>query len=220
MVDQPKSFLLTPELHAYVVAHGQQPDEVQRSLIETTAALGPLSAMQVAPEQGALLELLVRVTGARRLVEIGTFTGYSALCMARALPEGGSLLCCDVSEEWTDIGRRHWELAGVADRIDLRLGPAIDTLRSLPDEARFDLAFVDADKPSYGAYVDELHPRMRMDGLVLVDNTLWSGAVLDAGNTQPDTEAIRQFNDAVAADDRWDTVLVPVADGLTFLRKR
>ena len=219
-VDQPKSFLLSPELHRYVLEHGQQPDEVQRSLIESTLALGPLAQMQVAPEQGALLELLVRVTGARRVVEIGTFTGYSALSMARGLPDGGSLLCCDVSEEWTDIGRRHWELAGVADRIELRLGPAIETLRALPADERFDLAFVDADKVSYQAYVDELHPRLRTGGLVLVDNTLWSGAVLDDADHTPDTEAIRAFNDAVAADDRWDTVLVPVADGLTFLRRR
>lgn len=219
-MDQPKSFLLSPELHRYVVDHGQPLDAVQRSLIEATAQLGPIAAMQVAPEQGALLELLVRVTGARRVVEIGTFTGYSALCLARGLPDGGSLLCCDVSEEWTDIGRRHWELAGLADRIELRLGPALDTLRSLPSDHGIDLAFVDADKPSYQAYVDELHPRLRTGGLVLVDNTLWSGKVLDAAVDDPDTSAIRAFNDAVAADDRWDAVLLPVADGLTFLRKR
>lgn len=219
-MDQPKSFLLAPELHAYVLASSAPLDEVQRSLIEATAALGPLAAMQVAPEQGALLELLVRVTGSARLVEIGTFTGYSALCMARGLPEGGSLLCCDVSEEWTDIGRRHWEMAGVADRIDLRLGPGIDTLRSLPGDAHFDLAFVDADKVSYQTYVDELHPRLRTGGLVLVDNTLWSGAVLDESDTSPDTEAIRRFNAAMAVDERWDALLLPVADGLTFLRKR
>lgn len=219
-MDQPKSFLLTPELHRYLLEHGPVLDEVQRSLIEATAQLGPIAAMQVAPEQGALLELLVRISGARRVVEIGTFTGYSALCLARGLPEGGSLLCCDVSEEWTDIGRRHWELAGLADRIELRLGPALETLRSLPGDHVVDLAFVDADKPSYAAYVDELHPRLRTGGLVLVDNTLWAGKVLDPSVDDPDTVAIRAFNDAVAADERWDVVLLPVADGLTFLRKR
>lgn len=219
-MDQPKSFLLDADLHRYVLDHGQPLDEVQRSLIDATSQLGPVAVMQVAPEQGALLELLVRVTGARRVVEIGTFTGYSALCLARGLPEGGSLLCCDVSEEWTDIGRRHWELAGLADRIELRLGPALDTLRALPADHVVDLAFVDADKPSYAAYVDELHPRLRTGGLVLVDNTLWSGKVLDPAADDGDTEAIRAFNDVVAVDDRWDTVLLPIADGLTFLRKR
>lgn len=219
-MDRPKSFLLSPELHDYVVAHGTPPDAVQQELIEATEALGPLAMMQIAPEQGALLELLVRVTGARRIVEVGTFTGYSALAMARALPADGHLLCCDVSEEWTAIARRHWAAAGVADRIELRLGPALDTLRALPAEEAFDLAFVDADKPSYAAYVDELHPRVRTGGLVLVDNTLWDGKVLDPSADDTDTVAIRALNDALATDDRWDAVLLPVADGLTLLRKR
>ena len=219
-MDRPKSFLLSPELHDYVVGHGTPPDGAQTALIEATEALGPLAVMQIAPEQGAFLELLVRATGARRLIEIGTFTGYSALAMARGLPEGGHLLCCDVSEEWTAIARQHWAAAGVADRIELRIGPALDTVRALPAEEAFDLAFVDADKPSYAAYVDELHPRVRTGGLVLVDNTLWDGKVLDPEADDADTVAIRALNDALAVDDRWDTVLLPVADGLTLLRKR
>ena len=219
-VDRPKSFLLSPELHDYVVAHGTPPDAAQQALIDETRALGPLAVMQIAPEQGALLELLVRLTGARRIVEVGTFTGYSALAMARALPPDGHLLCCDVSEEWTAVAREHWAAAGVDDRIELRVGPALDTLRALPRDASIDLAFVDADKTAYAAYVDELHPRVRTGGLVLVDNTLWDGKVLDPAVDDADTVAIRALNDALAADDRWDTVLLPVADGLTLLRKR
>ena len=219
-MDRPKSFLLSPELHDYVVAHGTPPDAAQQALIRATEDLGPLAMMQIAPEQGALLELLVRITGARRIVEVGTFTGYSALAMARALPPDGHLLCCDVSEEWTAVAKEHWASAGVDDRIELRVGPALDTLRALPRDGSVDLAFVDADKTSYAAYVDELHPRVRTGGLVLVDNTLWDGKVLDPEVDDADTAAIRALNDALAVDDRWDTVLLPIADGLTLLRKR
>ena len=154
----------------------------------------------------------------RRAVEIGTFTGYSALCIARALPADGTLLCCDVSEEWTSVGRRYWERAGVAGAITLALGPALETLRALPADATFDLAFIDADKPSYLAYYEELVPRVAPGGLILVDNTLWSGRVVDPDAHDPDTDAIRAFNAHVAADPRTDTVLLPVGDGLTLCR--
>ncbi len=220
MAEQPKSFHLTPELHSYLVAHGTPPDEIQRALIEETRRLGGLALMQIAPEQGAFMTLLTRVIGARRAVEVGTFTGYSALCIARGLPEDGHLLCCDVSPEWTAIGRRYWDRDGVGKRIELRLGPAADTLRALPPDPVLDLAFIDADKPSYPIYYEELLRRLRPGGLVLVDNVLWMGRVADPAADDEHTRAIRRFNDQVAADPRVDCVMLPVADGLTLLRKR
>jgi len=216
----PKSFHLSPDLHAYVVAHGTPPDAVQQALIEETATLGDIAGMQIAPEQGALLTLLVALLGATNVVEVGTFTGYSALCLARGLPPGGRLLCCDISEEWTAIARRSWERAGVADRIDLVIAPALDTLRALPAGAPIDVAFIDADKPGYIAYHDEIVPRLRPGGLLVVDNVLWSGAVTDPTATDDNTEAIRAFNDHACVDPRTDTVMLPVADGITLLRRR
>jgi caffeoyl-CoA O-methyltransferase len=216
----PKDFTLAPELHAYVVAHGTPPDEHQRALIAATEALGPVARMQIAPEQGALMTLLARLVGARTIVEVGTFTGYSTLCLARGLAEGGRLIACDVSEEWTSIGRPVWEAAGVADRIDLRIAPAIETLRALPPDLAVDLAFVDADKGGYADYVEAIITRLRPNGLLLVDNVLWGGAVIDPQQTDADTEAIRAVNDSLAADDRVEVVLLPIADGLTLARKR
>lgn len=215
-----KSVPLTEELHDYLVAHGQPLDELQRELIAETAALGPQSGMQVAPEQGSLLGWLVRLVGARDAVEVGTFTGYSSLAVARALPPGGRLLCCDVSEEWTAVARRYWQRAGVDDRVELRLGPAVETLRALPAAEQFDFAFVDADKGGYRSYVEELVPRLRGGGLLCLDNVLWSGRVVDPADHAADTEAIRAVNDALADDDRLDVVMLPVGDGLTLARKR
>jgi caffeoyl-CoA O-methyltransferase len=211
---------LSSEIHDYLVAHGNPPDDIERALIDETATLGAISMMQIAPEQGALLRILTRLLGTERAVEVGTFTGYSALCIARGLPPGGRLLCCDVSEEWTSIGRRHWEEAGVADRIELRIGPALETLQSLPRDAAFDLAFIDADKPNYVAYYEELVPRMRANGLVVVDNVLWGGSVVDPGAHDENVEAIRRFNDHLAADDRVEAVMLAVSDGITLARKR
>lgn len=216
----PKSFLLSEELHAYLVDHGAAPDDVLSGLIAETAALGSVAGMQIAPEQAALLTILTRLIDARSAVEVGTFTGASALAIARGLGPGGRLLCCDVSEEWTAIARRAWERAGVADRIDLRIAPAAETLDALPPEPYLDLAFIDADKAGYRAYWDALVPRMRPGGALLVDNTLWSGRVVDPGDEDPDTMAIRAFNDHVAADDRVDAVLLPISDGLTLCRRR
>jgi caffeoyl-CoA O-methyltransferase len=216
----PKSFLLTPQVHDYIVAHSTPIDEVQRELIAETAALGSVSGMQIAPEQGAFLTILARATGARRAVEVGTFTGYSSLCIARGLAEGGTLLCCDVSEEWTAIARRAWQRAGVADRITLRLAPAVQTLRSLPPEPHLDLAFVDADKGGYRAYAEELIPRLRPGGLLMVDNVLWDGRVLDDADSGEDTKHIRAFNDWLVTDPRVECVLLPVADGLTMAVRR
>jgi caffeoyl-CoA O-methyltransferase len=164
------------------------------------------------------MQLLTRALGARRAVEIGTFTGFSALCVARGLPADGRLICLDRNGGWTAIARRYWERAGVADRIELRLGDAHESLRALPPEPLLDLAFVDADKTGYADYVDQLHPRMAENGLVLLDNTLRTGKVLDPQDD--DARAIVALNAALADDPRWETVLLPVSDGLTFLRKR
>lgn len=215
-----KSLGLSPELHAYLVAHGTPPDAVQRALIEETARLGPIAVMQIAPEQGAFLTMITRLLGVREAVEVGTFTGYSALAIARGLAPDGHLLCCDVSEEWTAIARRAWERAGVADRIDLRIAPAVETLRALPDTKRFDLAFIDADKANYAVYYEEILARTRPGGLILIDNVLWNGAVVDDSRQDDNTRAIRAFNAAVATDPRVDCVMTPISDGLTLLRKR
>jgi caffeoyl-CoA O-methyltransferase len=164
--------------------------------------------------------MLARVVGARRAVEVGTFTGYSSLCIARGLAEDGTLLCCDVSEEWTAIARRAWARAGVADRIELRLAPAVETLRALPGGEQFDLAFIDADKPGYVDYWQELVPRVRPGGLLLADNVLWSGTIADTGDESPNAVALRAFNDTVAADERVECVVLPAFDGLTIARRR
>jgi len=220
--DDVKSFFLTPEVHRYLLAHSTAPDEVQQWLIdETRSKMTDFSGMQIAPEQGAFMTLLTRLLGVRSAVEIGTFTGYSALCIARGLADGGRLLCCDVSEEWTAIGREAWRRAGVDDRIDLRIAPALDTLRALGPEASIDLAFIDADKTSYAAYYEEILGRLRPNGVILVDNTLWSGSVVGAeAQPDPDTDAIRAFNDLVAADPRVESTILTIGDGLTLARKR
>jgi caffeoyl-CoA O-methyltransferase len=220
MADAPKSFFLSPEIHEYLVAHGTPPDAVQLALIGETAKLGGISRMQIAPEQGAFMTLLTRLVGAKSAVEVGTFTGYSALCIARGLPADGHLLCCDVSEEWTSVGRPYWEQAGVADRIELRIAPAVETLRALPREETIDLAFVDADKGNYPAYYEELLARLRPNGVILIDNVLWGGSVVEDDPKDENRVAIRAFNDAVAQDERVDTVMLPLGDGLTLLRKR
>ena len=214
-----RNFLLSDALDAYVRSHTQPPGPIAQDLIAETAAL-PMAGMQIGPDEAGLLALLVRISGARDLIEIGTFTGYSALAMASALPEGGSLLCCDVSEEWTAIARRYWRRAGVADRIELRLAPAIDTLRALPPGPQFDLAFLDADKERYPDYFPELVPRLRPGGLLLADNVLWSGAVVDEADRRESTEGIRRFNRLVAQDERLETVLLPAFDGLSISRRR
>jgi caffeoyl-CoA O-methyltransferase len=219
-MSDPKTVRVTAAVHGYLVSHSSPLDDVARALIDETAALGGVHAMQVAPEQGTLLTILTRLVGATRAVEVGTFTGFSSLCIARGLAPGGRLLCCDVSEEWTSIARRAWERAGVTDRIELRLAPAAETLRALPADPIVDLAFIDADKGGYRTYWDELVPRLRPGGLLLVDNVLWSGRVVDDAAHDADTEAIRRFNDHALADDRVELVMLPLADGLTVARRR
>ena len=220
MADAPKSFSLTAPIHEYLVAHGTPPDAVQQALIERTSALGGISMMQIAPEQGAFMTILTRLLGVGHAVEIGTFTGYSALCIARGIEPDGRLICCDVSEEWTAIARDAWADAGVADRIDLRIAPALETIAALPEDEHIDLVFIDADKENYANYYEALLPRVRRNGAILVDNTLWSGAVIDPERNDESTVAIRAFNDMVAADPRVDTVQLAISDGLTLLRKR
>jgi len=191
-----------------------------RALRTETAALRDPATMQVGEDQGQLLTMLTKLVGARRAVEVGTFTGYSSLCIARGLADGGSLLCCDISEDWTAIGQRAWAAAGLADRIVLSIGPALDTLRSLPQDNLFDLAFIDADKPGYVAYWNELVPRVRPGGLLLADNVLWSGRTADPADRDRNTEALRAFNDVVATDDRVEAVVLTAYDGLTLARRR
>jgi caffeoyl-CoA O-methyltransferase len=220
MADTPKSFFLTKPVHDYLVAHAAPLDDVQRDLIAETEALGGISMMQIAPEQGAFMGVLTRLIGARHAIEVGTFTGYSSLTIARALPDDGTLLCCDVNEEWTAIARKYWERAGVDGKIELRLAPAVDTLRALPAGERYDLGFIDADKGNYPHYYEEVLARLRRNGVILVDNTLWGGAVADAEATDDNTKAIRAFNDMVAADDRVESVILTEGDGLTLIRKR
>jgi caffeoyl-CoA O-methyltransferase len=209
------------DLRGYVLEHGSPPDAVARELAdETRRTLGQRAGMQIPPVQAALLTLLVRLVGARKAVEVGTFTGYSAIAIARGLVPGGRLLCCDVSAEWTAVARRYWERAGVADRIELRLAPAIETLRALPDTADVDFAFIDADKTSYLGYWEEIVPRVRPGGLIVADNVLRDGRVIDARPDDHDTVAICEFNDRVRDDERVDVVMLPFADGVTLARKR
>lgn len=214
-----RNFLLSEALDAYVREHSVAPDPIVRDLMAETSTLAE-SGMQIGSDEAGLLALLVQISGARDLIEIGTFTGYSSLSMARALPRGGRLLCCDMSEEWTAIARRYWQRAGVQDRIELRLAPALETLRALPAEPQFDLAFLDADKENYPAYLEELATRLRSGGLLLADNVLWSGTVIDSDDTRETTAGIRRFNDQISNDARFQNVLISAFDGLMVARRR
>jgi caffeoyl-CoA O-methyltransferase len=215
-----RSFMVTDAVRDYAVGHGDwQPDDVVRELQDRTRALGDVAGMQIGDDQGQLLTMLARLVGARRAVEVGTFTGYSSLCIARGLAEGGSLVCCDISREWTAIGEQAWERAGLRERIDLRIAPALDTLQALPQAAEIDLVFIDADKPGYAGYWDELVPRVRSGGILLADNVLWSGDIVNADKESDNVKALRDFNDRVAADDRVEVVVLPAFDGLTIARR-
>jgi caffeoyl-CoA O-methyltransferase len=216
-----RSEQLSEALQEYVEAHSTPPEEILTELAEQTASMfGARAGMQIGPEQGTFMTLLARLVGAASAVEVGTFTGYSAICVARGLTDGGRLLCCDISEEWTSVAREYWKRAGLADRIELRLGPAARTLRELPAGTIFDYAFIDADKTSYVEYWDLIVPMIRSNGVILADNTLWSGRVADQRSTDDEVQAIRQFNDHASADGRVDIVLLPIGDGLSLARKR
>ena len=208
------------ELADYIAAHSTKPDDVQRKLMTSTEErTGSASRMQIGGDQGTFFEILTSSIAARNAIEIGTFTGYSALSIARGLGPTGRLICCDVSEEWTAIARENWNLAGIADRIDLRIAPALDTIAALPADTQFDLAFIDADKTNYANYFEALLPRMRTGGVILVDNTLWSRQVLDPQAKEADTVALRAFNKMVASDTRVRCVIIPMGDGVTLLQK-
>jgi caffeoyl-CoA O-methyltransferase len=211
--------IVDPAINDYLLAHSEPADDVMRDLAEEThRELSDRAMMQITHDEGELLTMLVRLTGARQAVEVGTFTGYSSICIARGLPADGHLLCCDVSEEYTSVARRYWERAGVADRIELRIAPAVETLRTLPTEPYLDFAFIDADKTGYPSYVEEVLPRLRPGGLMVLDNMLRSGHVLDPEDDSD--RAIAELNDALVADDRVDVVLLPVRDGVSLARKR
>ncbi len=216
-----KTIGISDELAAYVRQVGTREPGVLARLREETASL-PQRGMQVSAEQGALLALLVELIGARRCLEVGTFTGYSSTAVALALPEDGRITCCDVSEEWTSIARKYWSEAGVADKVDLRLGPAADTLDDLlaGEEGTFDLAFIDADKVGYDGYYERALRLVRPGGLIALDNTLWGGRVIDDDVTDEDTEAIRALNAKLADDQRVTLCLLPVSDGVTLARRR
>jgi caffeoyl-CoA O-methyltransferase len=215
-----KNIGIGPELQEYMATYGAPVDEIQGELAdETVRTTGTSAEMQVAREQGALLTLLARLVGAHSIVEVGTFTGYSAICLARGLSPGGRLVTCDVSAEWTEMAKRYWERAGLADVIELRLGPAAQTLAALPAEPSLDMAFIDADKPGYVDYWEEIVPRLRPGGLVVVDNVFFGGEVV-ADDQSVNGEAIHRFNIHAVADDRVDLVMLPVADGITIARRR
>jgi caffeoyl-CoA O-methyltransferase len=216
-----RSFFISDELQEYLISSATPVDAVLADLQVETAALGGISEMQIAPEQGAFLTILAGAIGAREIVEVGTFTGYSSICLARGLADGGGVRCFDVSEEWTSVARRYWDRAGVSDRISLTIGPAAESLAALPEDPVIDLAFIDADKTGYPEYVELLLPRLRQGGLLLLDNTLRGGAALPSQRDMDDegTRVIVGLNEALAADPRVETVLLPLADGLTIARK-
>ena len=215
-----RSQFIDVAIDQYAAAHSTPPDanqlELQRITQEKT---GRAAGMQIGDDQAVLMEMLVRAMRATRAVEIGTFTGYSALAVARGLGPGGRLLCCDVSQEWTTIARAAWQEAGLADRIELRLGPGLETLRSLPPGEQFDFAFIDADKTGYVQYYEEVLTRLRPGGLILLDNTLQDGHVVADLTDDQDVAAIRSVNDAIAADPRVKVVLLPVGDGVSLVQK-
>jgi caffeoyl-CoA O-methyltransferase len=212
---------LKPELYAYAVEHGARQDDVLRRLAaETERELADIAIMQIGPDQGAFMTLLMRLMGASRALELGTFTGYSAICIARGLPADGLLVTCDLNDDWTGIARRYWVEAGVSDRIDLRLGPALETLRELPSDEPFDFAFIDADKSEYPDYYEECLRLLRPGGLAMLDNVFRGGAVVDPDDDDPRNVATRVVNERIAADERVDVAMLPVADGITLALKR
>jgi len=213
---------LSEPLYDYLLQSSLREHEVLRELRHATETQS-MPQMRSAPEQGQFMALLIRLMGAKRLIEVGTYTGYATLWMALALPEEGEIISCDISEGWTDLARKHWQKAGVADRITLKLAPAAETLKLLVDDggsASFDLAFIDADKENYDAYFELCLQLIRPGGLILVDNVLWGGSVIDSDNNDAATRAIRSFNEKRNSDDRVELSMLPVADGLTLLLKR
>lgn len=213
---------LDEALYQYLLSVSLREAPLLQALREETAA-DPMHNMQIAPEQGQFMSLLAKLIGARRCIEVGVFTGYSSLAVGLALPDDGEIIACDVSEEWTRVARKYWKEAGIAERIDLRLAPADETLGKLLDQGQaesFDFAFIDADKKNYRVYYDLLIELIRPGGLITVDNVLWGGSVIDKEKQDEDTVAIREFNEFLAGDQRVEISLVPIGDGLTLARKK
>lgn len=203
-----------------MIATGARQDDVLARVERETAVLGDIAVMQVAPDQGALITLLTRIQGAHRALEIGTFTGYSAICLARGLADGGRLVCCELSDEYAAIARDNLDSAGVGELVEIRVGPALDTLAAMDPDERFDVAFIDADKTSYPAYYERVLERLDPGGLLLLDNVLLAGRVLDPADGDDAANAVAGLNRAIEADQRVDLVMIPIADGLTIVRKR
>jgi caffeoyl-CoA O-methyltransferase len=213
--------IVDPAVSDYLLTHCTPADDLLRELAAETRQADPDAAgMQVSHDEGQLLTMLARLAGARRAVEVGVFTGYSSICIARGMPDDGHLLACDVSEKWTSIARRYWKRAGLAERIELRIGPALDTLRALPAEPVLDLAFIDADKGNYPLYYEELVRRLRPGGLIILDNVLRGGEVADPAFQNSGVAAMRQLNDLIVGDSRVESVMLPVRDGVTLVRRR
>ena len=213
--------IIAPVIGDYLLRHCTGADGILGELVAATReAAGPAARMQTSADEGAFLTMLTRMADARYAVEVGVFTGYSSICIARGLAADGRLLACDTSDEWTSIARRYWQRAGVADRIDLRIGPAIETLRALPAEQPIDIAFIDADKSSYPAYYEEIVSRLRRGGLVVLDNVFLGGRVLDPAYQEEHHQVMRHLNDLITADERMDSVMLPLRDGITIARKR
>jgi predicted O-methyltransferase YrrM len=213
--------IIAPVVDDYLLRHCTGADSLLGELTAATReATGTAAGMQISADEGAFLTMLARMVDARYAVEVGVFTGYSSICIARGLAVGGRLLACDTSDEWTSMARRYWQRAGVADRIDLRIGPAIETLRALPAEPRIDIAFIDADKPSYPAYYEEIVSRLRPGGLVVLDNVFLGGRTLDPAYQEDHHQVMRRLNDQITADERMDSVMLPLRDGITIARKR
>jgi caffeoyl-CoA O-methyltransferase len=211
---------LLPGRYDYLAGHSTPPDALLRDLITETAERFPDRVrMQIGPQQGTFMTMLAGLVRARRAIEVGTFTGYSSICLARGMAADGRLICCDISEEWTSVARGYWQKAGVAGRIELRLGPALDTLRALPARAWLDLAFIDADRAGLTGYWEEIVPRMRPGGVILVDNVLLHGRIFGP-EPDPDALTVRRFNDHARADDRVTLAMLPIADGLTLARRK
>jgi predicted O-methyltransferase YrrM len=217
-----RTLQITPALYEYLMKVGVRESAAAAALRIETSKM-PMAMMQISPEQAAFMQLIVKLLGVRRALEVGTFTGYSALAVAEAMPADGRLIACDVSKEWTSVGKPHWAAAGVADKIDLRIAPAVATLDRLIAEGHsdtFDFAFIDADKGNYDNYYERALKLVRVGGLIGIDNTLWNGAVVDASRQDDDTKAIRAMNTKVHGDARVDVVLLPIGDGLTLARRR
>ncbi len=218
-----RTIAVNDALYDYIIEHSLREAPVLRELRAATAELGDIKRMQISPEQGQFMAMLVQLTGASRLLEVGTFTGYSTLACALALPEQGEIVACDLSAEWTQLGQRYWQKAGVQTKIHLKLGPAAETLKTLLAEGqadRFDMMFIDADKGGYDTYYELGLQLVRPGGLILIDNVLWGGDVVQANSPDKDTQAIQQLNAKLAHDPRITLSLLPIGDGLTLARRK